>query len=231
MEAVRSADGIVAVSRDLSETLIRLGVKPDKVRTIYDGVDRRLFHPGDKAQERAILNLSPEEKAILFVGNLVPVKAVDVLIRASAEPMRVDSTIRLVIVGQGPLRTELKRLAQELGIVDRVRFVGPIPHAELPRWFRATDLFVLPSHSEGVPNVLLEASACGVPWVASRVGGIPEIAHLGLSRLVQPNAPVELAQAIREMLATPRKDLPPGPRAREEAVAELQSWLNAVQNR
>jgi glycosyltransferase involved in cell wall biosynthesis len=231
MEAVRSADGVVAVSRDLAEALLRMGVKPENIRTIYDGVDHKLFHPGDKAQERAILNLSGDEKVILFVGNLVTVKAVDVLMRASAQLMQEDKTIRLVIVGQGPSRTELDRLTRELGIVDRVRFAGSLPHSELPRWFRAADVFVLPSYSEGVPNVLLEASACGVPWVASRVGGIPEIAHLGLSCLVPPNAPSELAQAIRETLASPRRDLPPGPRSREEAVAELHSWLNTVLGR
>jgi glycosyltransferase involved in cell wall biosynthesis len=226
MEAVRSADGIVAVSRDLAETLVRMGVEPEKIRTIYDGVDHKLFHPGDKAQERAILNLSREEKVILFVGNLVPVKAVDVLIRASAELMQEDKRIRLVIVGQGPLRAELDRLARELGIVDRVRFAGSLPHADLPRWFRAADVFVLPSHSEGVPNVLLEASASGVPWVASRVGGIPEIVHLGISRLVTPNAPSELARAIHETLAAPRKELPTGPRSREEAISDYMAFLN-----
>lgn len=231
IEAVQSADGIIAVSRDLAETLVHMGVKPEKIRTIYDGVDRNVFQPGDKVQERAILNLSGEYRIILFVGNLVPVKAVDVLIRASTQLMQEDNTIRLVIVGQGPLRAELERLARELGIADRVQFAGSLPHAEMPRWFRAADVFVLPSHSEGVPNVLLEASACGVPWVASRVGGIPEIAHLGISRLVTPDAPSELARAIHETLRSPRRELPQGPRSREEAVAELHSWLNTVLNR
>jgi glycosyltransferase involved in cell wall biosynthesis len=77
-----------------------------------------------------------------------------------------------------------------------------------------------------VPNVLLEASACGTPWVASRVGGIPEIAHLGVGRLVPPATPPELARAIREALAGPRGGTPPRPRA--EAVAELAGFLGEV---
>jgi glycosyltransferase involved in cell wall biosynthesis len=84
---------------------------------------------------------------------------------------------------------------------------------------------VLPSHSEGVPNVLLEASACGTPWVASRVGGIPEIAHLGVSRLVPPNTPAELAAAIRSSLTAPLQPPPLGPKAREESVGELIEFL------
>jgi glycosyltransferase involved in cell wall biosynthesis len=230
-EAVRGADGVVAVSHDLASHLVRMGVEPSKVRVIHDGVDRALFAPGDKFRERAILNLPTEERLILFVGNLVPVKGVDVLLRACVGPALRDEGVRLVIVGQGPLRAALEELADELGIVGRVRFLGPVPHAELPRWFRAADVFVLPSHSEGVPNVLLEASACGTPWVASRVGGIPEIAHLGVSRMVTPNAPAELALAIRETLAAPPRELPPGPKDREEAVSELEAWFEAILKR
>ena len=115
-----------------------------------------------------------------------------------------------------------------MGIGDRVRFVGAVPHAELPAWFRAADGFVLPSHSEGVPNVLLEASACGVPWVASRVGGIPEIARLGRSVLVPPNAPRALADAIRRICTTPPPAPELGPRAVEDAVAELEEFLQVT---
>ena len=225
-EAVRTADGVVAVSHDLAGRLIRMGVSEANVRVIHDGVDRTLFAPGDKTQERAVLNLPSDERLLLFVGNLVPVKAIDVLLRACADPVLKGHNFRLVVVGQGPLRPALEQLAVQLGIADRVRFAGSLAQTELPRWYRAADVFVLPSHSEGVPNVLLEASACGTPWVASRVGGIPEIAHLGTSRMVTPNTPDELAQAIRETLTAPPQALPPGPRPREEAVAELIGFLN-----
>jgi glycosyltransferase involved in cell wall biosynthesis len=227
-EAVRAADGVVAVSHDLAGHLARMGVEPARVRVIHDGVDRALFAPGDKFAERAILKLPADERVLLFVGNLVPVKAIDVLLRACAEPPLKGDAFRLVVVGQGPLRAELERLAERLGVADRVRFAGPLPQAELPRWYRAADVFVLPSHSEGVPNVLLEASACGTPWVASRVGGIPEIAHLGDSRLVPPNTPAELARALHEALTAPREGTPPMPKDRGAAVAELEAWLTSV---
>jgi glycosyltransferase involved in cell wall biosynthesis len=161
---------------------------------------------------------------LLFVGNLVPVKGIDVLLAACRRLNGEFGPWQLHLVGGGPLRQPLAREAKELGLESQVVFHGQTPHDELPAWFRAADLLVLPSRSEGVPNVLLEAMACGLPFVASRVGGIPEIAHLGPCRLVTPQRPAELASAITEMLASPVQSAP-GPRDRREAVAEIAQFL------
>jgi glycosyltransferase involved in cell wall biosynthesis len=112
---------------------------------------------------------------------------------------------------------------------DRVRFVGPVLNELLPDWYRAADVVVLPSRSEGVPNVLLEAAACGTPFVASRVGGIPEIAHLGPSRLVPPGDVESLATALKASLALPRPT-PSGtpPRTRADAAHDLIEVLGRV---
>ena len=189
VEAVKSADGVVAVSQDLANRLVGMGVEQERIRVVIDGVDRQTFAPGNKIAERRALPIPFEEgvRMLLFVGNLVPVKAIDVLLKACAEPVLKSTRTRLVVVGDGPLRKVLEQKVIQLGLTGRVWFAGTIRQSELPRWYRAADVFVLPSHSEGVPNVLLEASSCGTPWVASRVGGIPEIAHLGISRLVSPN--------------------------------------------
>ena len=100
------------------------------------------------------------------------------------------------LIGQGPARAVLEKQIQRLPLGDRVRFVGPRPHDQLPDWFREASVFVLPSRSEGLPTVLLEALATGTPFVASRVGGIPELGHLGQCRLVRPDDPAKLAKAI-----------------------------------
>jgi glycosyltransferase involved in cell wall biosynthesis len=223
--ATRAADGVVAVSEDLASHLTAFGVAPERIRVIYDGVDRSLFCPGSQADARTRVGLAAGEPVVLFIGNLVPVKAVDVLIEACARLAAEKSPVRLVVIGQGPLRSDLEALARTRGIGGRVRFLGALPQSSLPDWYRAADVFALPSHSEGVPNVLLEASAAGTPWVASAVGGIPEIARLGRSRLAPPNAPAAVARAIRETLAGP--ELPPstGPRSRQEAVLELEQFL------
>jgi glycosyltransferase involved in cell wall biosynthesis len=230
-EAVAAAAGVVAVSRDIADHLAALGVPADRVRVILDGVDRSVFCPGDQAEARRRVGVSPGEPMLLFVGGLLPVKAVDVLLNAAARLVADGTPVRLLVIGDGPQRTKLQSLAAELGLGERVRFVGAIPHADLPDWYRAADLFVLPSHSEGVPNVLLEASACGTPWVASNVGGIPEIAHLGVSRRVPPNRPEELANAIRDALAASPSPHPPGPKSRHEAVDELIDFLTETLNR
>jgi glycosyltransferase involved in cell wall biosynthesis len=103
----------------------------------------------------------------------------------------------------GPLRDRLVSRIAGLQLQNHVRMLGPKPNEELADWYRAATLFVLPSRSEGLPTVLREAAACGTPFVASRVGGIPEIAHLAPSRLVRPDDAGELAAAIGEMLANP----------------------------
>ena len=229
-EAVRSADGVIAVSRHLAAHLQKLGVAPQRIRVVVDGVDRQLFRPGPKADARRRLGLSDGPPVALFVGNLVPVKGLDIFFTACARLAAMGVAHRVVVIGGGALRTTLERQVENLGLGKGVQFKGVLRHEELPDWYQAADLFVLPSRSEGIPNVLLEASACDTPWVASKVGGIPEIADLGRSRLVPPNSPDALADAIREMLASP-----PGPPARtptgwEQCVDELEEFLVSVRD-
>ncbi|HSX63702.1 MAG TPA: glycosyltransferase, partial [Pseudoxanthomonas sp.] len=118
-----------------------------------------------------------------------------------------------------------------LGIAEKVSFHGSLPHHTLPAWLRAADLFVLPSRSEGVPNVLLEASACGTPYVASDVGGIPEIAPLGASTLVPPEQPAALADAMLASLQSPPARPALTPRDRRDAVADVASFLTEIHRR
>lgn len=223
-EALRDADGIVAVSRDLADRIVTLGAASANVRVIYDGVDDALFHPGDKAAARAELGLPHHARILLYVGNLVAVKSVNILIDAMKE---LDAL--LFVIGEGPQRAALEAQAAGRGLRDRVSFRGSLPLEQLPAWYRAADVFVLPSLSEGVPNVLLEASACGTPWVASAVGGIPEITDRGPSRLVAPGDSARLAAAIRDMLHNPPAEPRGTTHLRTRAVAELHAFLEEIQ--
>ena len=194
---------------------------------MIDGVDRQLFFSGDQQAAQSRVGFAAEKRHLLFVGNLVPVKGLDVLLTACRQLPAAIGPWQLHVVGEGPLRRPLEAQARSLGLENHLQFHGAIAHTELPDWFRAADLLVLASRSEGVPNVLLEAAACELPFVASDVGGIPEIAGLGQSRLAPPDNPAALANAIADMLRSARASHMPGPRDRREAVADIAAFLEA----
>ena len=200
LETLSRADCIVAVSQHLAQRMIDLGTDSQRLRIVYNGIDNEVFTPGDRQQARAALGLDPATPVVLLVGNFVPVKGLDVLLDACALLVRDGLRFQCHLVGDGPLRTKLQKQVERLGLVERVVCQGSRPHQELPNWYRSADVVALTSHSEGVPNVLLEATACGTPYVASAVGGVPEIAHWGISQLVPPGDPRRLAIALREGL-------------------------------
>jgi glycosyltransferase involved in cell wall biosynthesis len=227
-EALRRADAVIAVSRDLADKAVELGADRGRVHVIYDGIELERFRPKPRAEARARLGIEDETPVILSVGNLVPVKGQDRLIEACAR--LADRGVRFIayLIGGGPLHSKLRRHAEALGLGSKFRLMGALPHDQLPDWYCAADVFALPSHSEGVPNVILEAVACGTPFVASRVGGIPEIAHIGPSRIVRPDDADELAEALGEMLATPTARIAGAVRDRSATVGDLESLFDHV---
>ena len=198
VEALKGADAVITVSGHLRRRALAMGLDPSRVRVVYNGIDQERFSPAAREPARQRLGLEHADPLILFVGNLVPVKGLEVLMEALGSRERTGLRFRCVCVGSGPIKDELLRRVSALGIESRVSLIGPRPQDELPDWYRAADLVVLPSRSEGVPNVLLEAAACGTPCVATRVGGIPEVVHP--SALVPPGDPVALADRIRTFL-------------------------------
>jgi glycosyltransferase involved in cell wall biosynthesis len=230
VEALRGADGVIAVSQHLAEAAMGLGADEDKVRVVYNALDGELFRPGTRSAAHEKLNQPEGERLLLFVGNLLPVKGIDILFEACGLLNQRGTAFQLHLIGQGPLRSQLQQQAERLGIAARVHWHGSIPQAELPDWYRAADVLVLPSRSEGVPNVLLEASGCETPWVATRVGGIPEIADMGRGKIVSPESPAELAAAIAAQLESP-VEMGRRPRRPEETVREMAEFFGEVQER
>lgn len=201
---LEGADAIVAVSQDLRRALHAWELPASKIHVVRRGIDVSRFKPGDRDAARRRLGITDGTRTLLWVGHMVPVKGLEVLIEACAEAAtRTD--FHLYLVGNGPLYSTLQRRSVELGIETCVTFVGYVPHADLPDWYKAADVTVLPSHSEGIPNVLLESIASGTPFVATRVGGIPEIADPLLDRLVAPADAGALANAIVDSLTAPSR--------------------------
>ena len=200
--ALNNSWRVISVSKALRDRMIEIGVKSRKIRVVYNGVDSELFKPTDRMQVRRELEIDTDKKVILFVGNLKPVKGLTYLIRAFAGVAAdTERNAALFIIGDGELREDLENQVKDQGMQDCVYIPGSKAHHEIPRWMNACDVLCLPSLSEGVPNVILEAFACGVPVVASKVGGIPEIltSH-DLGRLLQPEDPEELRKALLECL-------------------------------
>ena len=198
--ALRGARAVVAVSAALAERARELGAPAGRVHVLYNGVDADSFHPGDRAAARERLGLPPDPPLILFVGNLTPGKGCLDLLEAFPGLLGRQPEARLAFVGDGPAARALRTRAGELGVADRVLFAGARAHDELPAWMHAASLLCLPSHNEGVPNVVLEAMACGIPVVASNVGGIPEVLPAQAGRMVPPRDRRALVDALDEVL-------------------------------
>lgn len=199
--AVTRAALVVCVSNALESRLVNELELPPGVQTavVHMGVDLAVFKPNNAA--RAQLGWSTDERIVLFVGNPIEAKGIDVLLEATASLLRSGAIDRLDIVGHHPLNSGPMALASELGVADRVAFSGRGPAEDIALRMSAADVFVLPSRVEGLGMVLLEAMACGTPCVGSRVGGIPEaLPAPRCGRLVEPDDPGALAAAISEVL-------------------------------
>ncbi len=194
---LRRSDRVIAFSRDLAAHVVDLGVSRDRVEVVYRGVDRDIFHPSDRDQARSELILDRSRLIILWVGRLVEVKNPHMALRGMVRwAQQFGERVQLILVGDGPLRSELESLAVQLGVANHCRFVGAIPHEQLATWFQAADVTLLTSRSEGVPNVLIESVACGTPFVATDVGGVREIAHPDSDRLVDSGDEVGLQNSV-----------------------------------
>jgi glycosyltransferase involved in cell wall biosynthesis/peptidoglycan/xylan/chitin deacetylase (PgdA/CDA1 family) len=183
--ALREADGIITVSRDLAEAIISRGLSAEKVHVVYRGVDPQRFQAGNCRESRERLGMSDDRRVLAWVGRMVEVKGLDVLVSAVGEAKRRGGKFRLYLIGDGPQRSALQSLADANDLNEHLVFVGSVPHNQLPAWYQAADYTVLSSRSEGVPNVLLESHACGTPFIATAVGGVPEIAVAGVDTLVE----------------------------------------------
>jgi glycosyltransferase involved in cell wall biosynthesis len=189
----------------------------DKLLRVHCGVDIEAFRP---AAERAGDVRSLE---ILTVGRVVPVKGQSLLVEAVAELRRRGIDARLTIVGDGPQLADLRALAARLGVGDHVDFAGPVGQHEIAAHYARADVFALPSFAEGLPVVLMEAMASGLPVVASRITGVPELVEEGVSGLlVAPGRGDELTDALERVLREPpQARWAMGSAGREKVVREF----------
>jgi glycosyltransferase involved in cell wall biosynthesis len=194
------AERIVAVSQPLRDAAMELGAPSNRVDVVPNGVDRARFRPHDRSAARRVLGIALDSAMVLYIGRIELQKGSLDLVRAFATLVKRSKPVSLVMVGDGAALADCQNLAAELRV--DVTFVGAKPHDEIPRWIAACDVFALPSWSEGTPNVVLEALACGRRVVATRVGGTPDvITSDALGVLVPPGDPPALAVALEDALS------------------------------
>ena len=197
---VRAARRLLVVSEDLGRVAVDgYGAEPHRIRAIPNGCDASLFHPGDRSAARRALGMAEDAEVVLYVGRLVAEKGLRELLHASRRLSTERPRARVVLVGEGPLRGELDAaLAADPSLP--LQLAGAQAPAEVARWMVAADVVTLPSYSEGHPNVLVEALACGRPVVATPVGGIPEVVDAANGVLVPARDADALAAALVQAL-------------------------------
>ena len=217
------ADGIVVSTDEERQDVIRhYDAPPRNIEVIPAGVNLDMFQPVDRDAARAELGIK-EDRVILYVGRIEPLKGIDILLRA-IPMLEYGQDLRVLVVGGNPGNDaeldRLKSMTVELGIEDTVTFTGSVPQSTLPTYYSAADVFVLPSHSESFGLAPLEAMACGTPVVVSRVGGMKTFVNSGENGYLVPwRCPESFAQRLDVLLANPELRNAMGQAARQKALS------------
>lgn len=222
---LKAADRIFTVSKETKKYVIRLGADKTKTSVMYNGVDTDCFYSAQKEEAREKVGLPQNRKIIFCVRRLVYKNGLDTLIESAAIVSKDNPDILFVVAGKGPSRKLIEDHITELGIEKNVKLTGFVPDEHLPIYYNAADYFILPSASgEGLPLVLFEAMACGLPVIATKVGGTPEIINnMKNGVLVPPRNPKEMADELSKLLT--EEEL--GKKIGEEAKSTIQnrfSW-------
>lgn len=208
---------MITVCEALRTEMIGLGMDGNRITTLRNGVDLELFKPVERDAMRKLLGL--DGFTLLSVGHLDPRKGHDLII--SALPSLPD--VRLLIAGSGPEMKKLQELARNIGVADRVAFLGAMPQEQLRNYYGVADALVLASSREGWANVLLEAMACGTPVVATNVWGTPEVVQTPVAGVLMSSRTAHgVAMGVRQL----RARYPD--RAATRAYAEGFSWASTT---
>jgi glycosyltransferase involved in cell wall biosynthesis len=225
-EKVRAARFVACISDYARAQLMRL-VEPGhwgKLEIVHMGVDPEEWRPADREAREGRL-------CVLSVGRLHPDKGQELLVEAMAGLREAGVDAELVVVGGGPRRAALEQAARRLGVQDRVRFAGPVGQDRIRELYAAADVFCLTSFAEGVPVVLMEAMATGLPVVATQIMGIPELVRDGETGvLVPPSRSAPLVDALAALARDPheRRRLGAAARAKVAADYDVRQWVEVL---
>jgi len=223
---LRHAGALTAITEDCRQHALRAGAPAEHIRLVFNGTDLRRFSPADNGN-RGDPRFGPH--MVFACRQLFPRKGIRFLLEAGAELKSQFPDLKIVLAGDGFERPELARLAAELGIASDVTFLGWVPNVDLPQYYRAAAVSVIPSLEEGFGIPAAEAMGCEVAVVASDAGGLPEVVENGVTGIVVPRGDAKaLAQAIGSLLADPQRRRVMGQAGRERAL-RLFDWDRSAQ--
>jgi glycosyltransferase involved in cell wall biosynthesis len=201
-KTIARVDALLTVSENMRQTAIaNFNATSEKVHTIVNGFNTSVFKVRPKKEARKVLGLSENTKVLLYVGRLVEAKGLKELVQAIQVLNQKINDLKVVFVGDGVMKQELEDVVVATGNASLVHMTGGLPPEKVAQWIAACDLLTLPSWSEGYPNVVVEAIACGRPVVATDVGGTNEIVSEKNGVLIPPRDTKALSNALALVLS------------------------------
>ncbi|MEM1131437.1 MAG: glycosyltransferase [Pseudomonadota bacterium] len=197
LPAAEGATALLAVSEALAKDMAALGMDRSKIHVHYTGCDQERFHPN--AEHSIALPFAEDTPYAITVGALIPRKNPHLIIEA----LKAVPDLHHVFAGDGEERERLEKQAADLGLAERVHFLGSVPHDALPGLLAGAKMLVLPSQSEGLANAWVEALACGTPIVISEAGGARELVSSSMAGRIVDQTPEAIASAMQELLVQP----------------------------
>lgn len=235
--ALQQAYRVLANSKFTAKLVKKAGVDPDRIEIVYPGCDVNFFRPLQPKENlrRKLLGNRYRNRVILTVGNLVARKGHDMVIRAIPKLRESVPDVTYLIIGDGPYRIHLEKIAMDIGVQDCIIFAGQVPDESLPDIYALSEVFVMPSREElgkcdveGFGLVFLEANACAKPVVGGRSGGIPEAIVDGVTGLlVNPHDPEDIANALKRLLIDRNFAIRLGQQGRDRAARDF-NWAVIV---
>ena len=229
-QVIKNADRIITVSNATKRYVLSLGANPTITNVLHNGVDIQRFKPSENERRkiRSKHGFAHDAIVVLTVRRLVNKNGIDTFVESAQFALKQHPRLVFLAVGTGPDREQIQTRLQQLNMTEQFKLAGFVPDADLPSYYNSADLFVLPSKSgEGLPLVALEAMSCGLPVVATDVGGIKEVISEEFGLLVPADNPQEMARAI---VKTAEKDISAARVALRTLAEQTFSWEKNVES-
>lgn len=229
-KVILESDQITTVSNALKIVAEGIGKPKKEIQIVYNGCDSKMFsyNKKERLRIRKKLRISLKKTVIIFVGKLAKSKGIFELLTAFIKLNYKYSDLYLILIGNISERTVLDKIISSNYANNKIHLVGEIPQNEIPYWLSASDIFVFPTYNEGLPNALMEAMACGLPVVATKVGGIPEVVRDGQNGiLIDKKNVTSIEHSIEKLIENKSMCKKMGERGRI-TIEEKFSWDNSA---